>query len=190
MSPDGDIQLTIGMGRIDITKQVPPINGPQLGGFGMFVELVQKCLNAVFQDNVIHGSRLAFITQHFSSELTPENINNSFSKLFFSPSFYAETLPTEWTFRANAKKTINFGNFAEDKANSILKVERMQGQYVDAATGMIEFDRIISEIDINTNPMNQAVRFSPFDLLTYIQAVEPIAREIEESLSELIGGEL
>lgn len=179
VAPNGDVEVLIATGRLDIVKQVKLMGAEVLEPVPAFSELVDRVIASVFGDRTVLGSRLAFIVQEMSDELTEEAFNTYFHRLFSAPNFYNANTPTEWTFRANARSSCAIGNLNEP-LNTILKVERVQGQAAAADGQWREFDRVMTEVDINTLATNVEPRFSPANLRQFVEATSPLLEQLEQ----------
>ena len=181
-SPSGDSEVVVGTGRLDVVRQVPIFSGTEIEPFGAFAEFVERCTSAIFQGRTIMGSRLALIVQTITGELPPATLSDHFRKLFTAPTFYTQHPPSEWTFRANSQPNLPFDQFNEP-VNTILKTERVQGKATQESGVWQDFDRVISEFDINTRPTDITPRFSPAVLRSFVEAASPMIDSLETDLA-------
>jgi len=182
-SANGEIEINIGTGRLDVIQQrnfmVPE---SELGSTAEFATLVSKCLKSVLPQKGVLANRLALIVRVVDEALSPETMHERFRTLFNAPAFYKGNVPTEWTFRANVVSDTEFGGFS-DRINTILKIERVQGQAIDSAGGWKEFDRIFTEYDINTVATNGAARF-PYEVVhEFIGSASKVLDDVESDLA-------
>lgn len=181
-SPTGDTAVFIATGRLDIVKECHFLADAEIGTLATFTEFVERCTSAIFQGRGITGSRLALVVQGMSGEVPLATLNEYFLKIFKAPNFYITNPPSEWTFRANSPMNLQFAQFNE-QINSILKAERVQGRVVDAGGVWQEFDRVMSEFDINTSPLNTTLRFPPESIRIFMEAVSPMIDNLEADLA-------
>lgn len=185
-SADGDIQVNIGTARVDVIQQTNfMVEGPEFGNINAFAELVNKCLKSVLPGNGVLANRLALIVKAVEGELSPNQMHERFKALFNAPAFYLSNAPTEWTFRANAYRDINFSTFSE-RINTILKIERLQGRAVDSTGAWKEFDRIFNEYDLNTVTGNIPARFTYDDFHQFIETASNVLNDVEGALPSSI----
>lgn len=181
VSPNGDAEIFVASGRLDIIKQSPVLGGTELESLDSFRQFVERSASAIFHGRTITGSRLAFVVQAMMGELAPAELTACFSKLFTAPTFYGDHPPNEWTFRANSLSNLSFGNFNEG-VNTILKAERVQGKAIASSGEWQDFDRVMMEFDINTLPTNITPRFSSEIFRLFIDAARPIIENLETDL--------
>lgn len=183
-SQAGDFEVLVGSMRLDVVKQKASfLDETDLGSLAEFGGLADRCIRSVLDGQDINASRLALIVQSIEAEMPEDELNRRFGVLFNPPEFFNANAPTEWTFRANARRNLNFGEIHEE-SNSIAKIERVQGQFAEGGGLLQEFDRIITEYDINTLPTNTAERFSPEVLRPFIDAASEIVRLLDANITE------
>lgn len=178
VSQDGNVNVVIGSRRLDFSKTVAPDPSSQLGTATEFIRFVEKCASVFFEGQSFQASRLAFVVESVSSALSTDQLNRAFPRLFNPTSIYTNSPPFEWTFRANTLTDLAFGNKTE-QVNTILKVDRLQGQFVSIATGPQPFDRVFTELDINTLAHIGTVRFSLSDLAAFMSSTAPLIDQFE-----------
>lgn len=181
-SPTGDTSVLIATGRLDVVRECHFLTGAEMETLADFAGFVARCTSAVFHGREITGSRLALVVQAITEDLPLATLNDCFLKLFTAPSFYTEHPPSEWTFRANSPMDLPFDQLNE-QINTILKAERVQGKVLSAAGVWQEFDRVMSEFDINTSPKNTTPRFSLASFRTFMEAASPMIDSLEADLA-------
>lgn len=181
--PKGESEVVVASNRLDFIKQGSPMDGEGLGTVKDFELFVEQCVAAVFENvSTRKGARLAFLVQAFQPESDPDVLNGRFSKLFRPLPTFRKHLPKEWTFRANAELDLKFGAL-DERVNAIVKTERLQGRVIEPNGVWKEFDRELSEFDINTLPGNTADRFEPDALIEFVRASSVVVSQLEEELS-------
>lgn len=148
VSPDSNFEIIIGRGRLDIIKRAQDPDQSSLGSAVVFSEEAGRCVNAILADCKISANRLAFIASTIWPDSDLETLDRSYDRLFNPPRYFVEHRPTEWTFRSNARNPLSVSN-VDEACNIILKVERTQG-IISTMGNQKQFDRILTEIDINT----------------------------------------
>lgn len=161
------------------------LDSGNVGGLGEFITVATPVLLAVVEHYHRRGHRLAVVQEGF---LPSENtkLREIESSLLNLPPTFQSYSPTEWNWRAAAVVERGFGNQNED-TNTIVKVERVQGELSQPQGKRVAFDMIRVDLDINTVPINTVARFGPQEVRDFLEASLLWHENLELELKKFLG---
>ena len=162
--------INFGTDRIIIDKNPIDPKGNNLGRIEDFIAYACKLFNLVLNQYKKKGNRIALITSGLLKEMTNEQLNGVYKKLFNPIAFYGNNPPFEWKSRSVASILTEI-NGAKEELNVLTDINRVRGQIMQPTTVM-DFDRIEIGFDINTKAENKETRFA-MDLINsfYINSI-------------------
>lgn len=181
-SPSNEWAVSFASNRIDVNKNPTDAAGGNLGDVNSFslqaAEFFEK-LTAKFSKK---ANRLVLDSISLLPEMTPEQFEKVYQRLFRPPQFYQDHSPFEWTWRTASRKPITIEDL-EDTLNVLTTISRIRGE-LGQQSGISKIDRIQLAFDINTTDLNLEYRFSFTHMKSFLEQVP----KIHESLSEEIQG--
>lgn len=161
--------------RIDETEEefgrVPEIAS-------VMVEIIDTIVDAFPR----HASRLSLVTQHLGNELSDEALDASFEKCAIPLGYHDGKIVKEWSVRSVAKAEYELTG-SRELFNIISDIKRSQGQ-IQRKGELVDFDRLVLDLDVNTDQDNSLLRFKSSDLRNFINVATELRSEMFVQIEE------
>lgn len=183
-SANNEWGINIGSQRIDIEKSPTNQKGTNLGGLSDYCKESIDFSSRLIKHLDRKSSRLASVSQYLLREMSNDQLNSCYTKLFIPTKTYLAHLPFEWDWRSasTVNKTIN--NSPED-LYFVSSVNRRQGEYRDQS-GAKKFDRIELKFDLNTSPANVNQRFGEEEVADFLSNASMWEEELKSEFTNLL----
>lgn len=167
-SPNGEWVTSIGSTRIDIEQNPTNLKGTNLKEAVEFGQEATDIIGRILDTFPKKSNRLAFVSSFMLKEMTQEELNSYYERLFNSPDLYKQNQPFEWNWRTASRLTKQINN-KEETFNFITSINRVTGE-INNPELISEFDRVEISFDINSVPMNNEHRFGMADIGDFLHS--------------------
>ena len=167
--------------RIDIEKNPVTANGNNIGNTKDFIDEATDFISRILNHFNKEGHRVSLITSGFLQQMSDEQLDSIYNKLFNPLPFYNEEKSFEWNYRSVAHSTITIEDH-DEKINVITNINRVRGQLA-VPQGITVFDRIEVMFDINTIAEEDKKRFSATSLKDFFEN----ALDVRDTILNQIG---
>lgn len=170
-SPNNEWRINIATTRIDIEKNPTDLKGANLGTETDFCKEAAIFFSRILKRFPRKSHRLAFVSRFLLREMSDEELNNIYNKLFNTPSLYKGNIPFEWNWRvvSHINKNITEG-LSPESFNFVTSINRINGEIRnDNSVSLI--DRIDLSFDINSVPTKAEERFGIDEIESFLEKV-------------------
>jgi hypothetical protein len=178
-SADNEWVLDFDIGRLDLRRNSTSPGADNMGPVEEFTRDAYEMIAAALHVFPCKGRRLSLVTQTLLRDLTPDTLNQAYSRLLNPLRYYRDFPPVAWRSRSIARVQVPLG--ANDETlNVILTADRDQRRLLFDPT-QPPFDSIAVVVDINTFQGNTETRFTAESLPEFLgRAVELRACLLEQ----------
>jgi hypothetical protein len=159
--------------------QQTPLDPPQT-----FTERVFRFIHLLHELYPYSATRLSFVTRGLCREMSSAELDFVHGSLFTLPSVMSDTKPVEWSTRQVIRVDRSIADRPET-LNVVTDIGRVQG-VLSGGQESVPFDRIQIALDINTHQGNQAQRFTPDQVVPFLNAAFALQTEVEQGVEELV----
>ena len=152
----------------------------------LFLPQSEKIAGKIFKYIGQKSTRLALVFHAMLNEMTKEELESCYRKLFNPLPLYNDNAPFEWNNRSVSQVAISFENVSE-KLNIITEIKRNQGQLL-SNKDILEFDRIFLQYEINTLSENRETRFDIMHYTPFINVAKDNYLNILNDIESVIYG--
>lgn len=186
-SPDNIWLIDFDTVRVSITKSLTKSFKQELGTPEDFVANAIDFLSRIITEFPKKGSRLSLVTEGFLDEMTPDRLQKAYTLITVPFDFYAANKPVNWNSRSVARINVNLCD-NDETINIINQIGRVRGQ-MPLESGVISYDRIYANLDINTYQGQTETRFDLKSLTPFfgmaLSVRNNLVSQIKERLREL-----
>lgn len=178
-SPDNEWVVRFLDNRIDIVKSMKSTKN-DIGDFDNFCNDVISIWQRINKQYNKTANRIGITSNVLFREMSDENLNNIFKKLFIPMRIYDLDNPIGWEHELISrisKKILSHEEFI----NVVLNLKRVQGHYKDEDI-ITDFDRIQLSLHINTSAENAEYRFKDDAIIDFFKSVSIWQFELSNSI--------
>lgn len=170
-SPNNEWRINIATTRIDIEKNPTDLKGANLGTETDFCKEAAIFFSRILKRFPRKSHRLAFVSRFLLREMSDEELNNIYNKLFNTPSLYKDNIPFEWNWRVVSHINKNIAEeLSPESFNFVTSINRINGEIRnDNSVSLI--DRIDLSFDINSVPTKAEERFGIDEIESFLEKV-------------------
>ncbi|MBN1970227.1 MAG: hypothetical protein JW870_12735 [Candidatus Delongbacteria bacterium] len=176
--------INIGSLRIDIEKNPIDMKGANLGGELDFCKDVTDFFARILKRFPRKASRLAFVSRFLLDEMSKEQLEGAYNKLFNSPNIYTQNKPFEWNWRTAARIEKEICDKKEE-FNFVTTVNRVNGE-IKNGNQLSLLDRIEFNFDINSIPFNSESRFGNEEIKYFFDNVYTWHEDIKNEMANFL----
>ena len=169
-SSNNEWRINIATTRIDVEKNPTDLKGTNLGTEADFCKEATDFFCRIIKRFPRKANRLAFVSRFLLNEMSIDELNNSYKKLFYSPQLYKDNVPFEWNWRTVSHIVKNIGTENPETFNFVTSINRINGEVRDGSTISL-IDRIDLSFDINSIPAKNEDRFSFDEIKSFFESV-------------------
>ncbi len=186
-APDKEWVIDFSLDRISIQKNIVKPRGANMGTTEDFVKEAIARMKRILQKYPRKANRLALITEGLMKEMSEDQLNGIFERLFRAIEFYKENVPNEWGYRSVSKVEMPIKG-KEDAVNAITTIKRIKGEYEEPER-VVPMDRILIGSDINTFHENVEPRFEIESINDFFAKALELRGKILDQVEDAINGQ-
>lgn len=175
--------INFGTGRIDILKNQTDSKGDNIGDLEDFCKEVIEIYSLINVSYPRIASRLALCSNFLLKEMSHDQLDKIYSKLFNPPQIYRDNSSVEWNFRTVTRISKSLDTKTE-LINFVTEINRLTGQ-MNVNQSLVPFDRIAINLDINTLPNAIDFRFDTRDIENFYSEVITWQNDILNDILEI-----
>ncbi len=183
VSSNGDLRLAFEAKRIMLRRQCT--SERDAGNSEDFSRETCDLFSSLLETLPIPGHRLAYVVNGLFPEFSEDQLLHARQEFLNDLDFYKDFPPSRWETKTVTRVDRTFGQKSE-KMNVLTDINRSQGEFLGAAEHGLQFDRIQSEIDINTTQHNEIARFGTTDVEPFLNEAMTLATELETQVGRLL----
>ena len=183
-SANGEWAIEFLSNRIRIEKRAIETHGANLGDLNAFCSDASYLFRQITSAFKKKANRIALVTYFVLEKMTEETLSQTYLRLFKTPEFYKENPPFEWDWRTASRNSIKLEELDEN-LNVIVMVNRSYGEF-QAKGEVTPFDGIQLNLDINTVPDNQELRFDDHNIASFYDQVSKLHDNLCNEVTEFV----
>ena len=183
-SPSGEWSVMLGSSRIDIEQNPTNLKGSNLISSKQFSTEAKDIIIRILTKFPRKGNRLSIVSRCLFNEMSNDQLNKVYGRLFNSPPLYVNNTPFEWNWRAVAKinKNIMANN---EEFNFVTTINRINGE-IRNGNEVSVVDRIELGLDLNSIAQNYDNRFGVEEIDFFMDNAYLWHNELQEEIINFI----
>lgn len=169
-SPNNEWTVMLGSTRIDIDQNPINLKGTNITDVSNFCKESKDIFTRILKKFPRKGNRISVVSRCLLNEMSNEQLDIIYHKLFSSPPLYQKNTPFEWNWRAVSRINKKIGS-NEEEFNFITTLNRINGE-IRNGNNVSTIDRIELGLDLNSTMRNRE------------KCGERIARDQDDNLHE------
>lgn len=183
ITPDEQWRLAFEAKRILLRKQSLP--NQEVGDSRKFADEVNEIFEKLLRIAPIVGNRLSYVVKGLFPESSSERLKSIKPRVLRDIPFYETNPPNRWETKCVTRVTRSFGKRTE-LLNVLTDINRVQGEFNEEDGATRPFDRIQTEVDINTSQDDVIARFDYADIEPFLSSATQLSWSLVSEVGAIL----